>query len=490
MHVLQVVHALPAATYGGTELYTTWLSEALAGAGHEVTAATPRGAETEIDGATVRELPDPADWVDATGMDSGLESGVVHESVDAAFEDLLAELQPDLVHFQHLKYASVTMPVHCRERGIPSILTLHDFWTMCHRGQLHQPDGRPCDGPDSVAKCTACYGEALRRADEGVLADGQGEPVPGEDGGRPAGGVEGGSPRNGDADEAAPGDGPDDGPRTGTAADRADADPRHVDGEGDPAPEQPPGRRADVATRTEVLADARTAVDLLVSPSAFLREKFVEYGTPADGIVKCRNGIRTGNYRDTGFDPTDGLVLGYAGRITPEKGVHVLVDAFRGVERDDAELIVFGKFDPEADDYHARLRDAAGDRVTFHGFYEENATPCATADVLVVPSLWYENSPLVIQEAFASRVPVVAGDHGGMAEMVRDGTDGLTYPPGDAPALTERLQRLADDPALVRELRRGIDPPKDLDEHAGEIESLYEAVRQSVARRERREPAS
>lgn len=468
MHVLQVVHALPAATYGGTELYTTWLSEALADAGHEVDVATPRGAETDVDDATVHELPDPTDWIDRSGMDSGLECGVVHESVDAAFEDLLEEVAPDVVHFQHLKYTSATLPTHCREREIPTLLTLHDFWTMCHRGQLHQPDGRPCEGPESVAKCTACYGEALRRAEDGhlvhedeVRADGEGRsPERAENFGQ----------ARGDAAEATEGSGPE--PEAAVAG-------------GDP----PPDQRADVATRTDRLTAAREVTDLLISPSSFLRDRFVEYGTPADSILKCRNGIRTGNYRDTGFDPTDDLVVAFAGRISPEKGVHVLLEAFDGVEGD-AELVVFGSFDADEESYHARLREAAGDRVTFHGFYERNATPAAEADVLVVPSLWYENSPLVIQEAFASRTPVVVGDFGGMAEMVRDGTDGLTFPVGDAAALAERLQRLADDPELVRELRRGIEPPKDLDEHADEIGSLYETVRKSVARRERDQSAS
>jgi len=467
MHVLQVVHALPEATYGGTELYTTWLAEALAEDGHEVAVATPRGAETEIEGASVHELPDPADWIDASGMDSGLEGGVVHESVDAAFEDLLESVDPDLVHFQHLKYASATLPVHCRERGVPTVFTLHDFWTMCHRGQLHQPDGRPCAGPESVAKCTACYGEAVRRAGDAhhvanhdLRADGEGCSTDGAE--------QYGQPR-GDVVEPTEGSGP---------------------GPADPDDPSPGGQRADVAARTEVLTTAREAVDLLISPSSFLRGKFVEYGTPADAIVKCRNGIRTGNYRDTGFDPTDGLRVGFAGRISPEKGVHVLLEAFAGVEGEDAELIVFGTFDPGSNDYHARLRDAADDRVTFYGFYEENAAPAARADVLVVPSLWYENSPLVIQEAFASRIPVVAGDFGGMAEMVRDGRDGLTFPAGDPAALAERLQRLVDDPQLVRDLRRGIDPPKDVGTHAEEIGSLYEAVRQSVARRERDARAS
>ena len=64
-------------------------------------------------------------------------------------------------------------------------------------------------------------------------------------------------------------------------------------------------------------------------------------------------------------------------------------------------------------------------------------------DVLVVPSMWIENAPFIIREAFAAGVPVIASDLGGMAEMVRDGVDGLLFPPGDARSLAACLRRLS-----------------------------------------------
>ena len=409
MRVLLAAHALPAAGLGGTELYTQQLAETLAagetGESHEVAVATTQGHETDVDGATVYALPGPGNWTDITGQESGLECGVVDGSVDRRFAAILDAFEPDVVHLQHLKALSATLPSICRKRGVPCLLTLHDFWTACHREQLVQPSGALCDGPESVEKCAKCYREALERS-------------------------------GGEA-----------------SADSTDL-------------------RESVRQRTERLTTARRACDLLVAPSQFLREQFVSIGTPRAHIVHRRNGIRVDAYADTGFDPDTPIRVGYAGRITRRKGVHVLVDAFRRVEGD-AELHVFGQFDPGADPYHSRLRDRAGSRVTFHGRYE-TAEPYEAADVLVIPSLWYENSPLVVQEAFASHVPVIAGNIGGMAELVDHGEDGLTVPTGDATALAQALRRLIDSPSTVRRLRAGIEEPMSLDEHARELVSLYD----------------
>lgn len=444
MRVLLVVHALPAAGLGGTELYTGQLAETLAG-DHEVAVATPRGLETDVDGATVLALPDVGDWSDPTGRESGLTRGVVHEEVDRRFADHLDAFAPDVVHCQHLKFLSASVPEICADHGIPCLLTLHDFWTVCHREQLYQPAGVRCSGPDSVAKCTTCYVDGLREGEAPAVS---------------GGGDEGDAPAVSDGGGETPG--------------RANGE-AHVDGT-DEEPVDATDCWNAVERRTEQLRAAREAADRLIAPSQFLRERFVSFGTSPERVVHVRNGVRLDPFADAGFDPAEPLVVGFAGRITPQKGVHVLLAAFERLHGD-AELHVFGAFDPDAEPYHARLRERAGEVVTFHGRYESPATPYETVDVLVVPSIWYENSPLVVQEAFASGVPVVAGDVGGMAELVTDGVDGRTFAVGDPDALADVLGELARSPATVEALRRGVEPPKSLDEHAGELVTRYESTR-------------
>ncbi len=406
MRVLQVVHALPPAVYGGTELYTANLSGALAEErGHEVAIAAPCGDDAAV---PVFSLPDPGPPAD-TPID-GPPGGERRRDVEDRFEEILDVFAPDVVHFQHFKRLSAGLPTICDERGLPAVGTLHDFWTICHREQLYRPDGRRCSGPESVGKCAACYADAA--LDEGT-SDGARERL-----------------RD-----------------------------RYV---------------GQVAERAGRFSEVLEATDLLISPSRFLGRKFVEFA-PGPAVVQCRNGIETGAFRDTGFGPDEPLRIGYAGRITEVKGVHLLVDAVRRLDAD-AELHVFGEFEPSTEDYHRELKARASECTTFHGWYEDPATPYETADVLTLPALWYENSPLVIQEAFAAGLPVVAADVGGMAELVDHDKDGLHFRAGDVDSLADRLGRLAQKPSLVKRLRRGVEEPKALPEHAAEIEALYEAV--------------
>jgi len=372
------------------------------------------------------ELPDP-DGETAPALGERPIDAVTRLAVDDRLGDLLADWDPDVVHCQHLKHLSANVPTVCRSRGVPCVVTLHDFWTICHREQLYRPKGEPCSGPESVEKCAECY----RRAAVEDRGDAGG-------GGRATdGGVTEDGPRNSAVDA--------------------------------------------VARRDAELRDALSAADQLVAPSAFLRETFEAFSTPPDAIETCRNGIRAERFEDTGFDPETPLKVGYAGRITERKGVHLLADAAGHVEG--LDLHVFGAFDPESDAYHDRLvelvksDEGRGDdrRVadTFHGWYADRTTPYREVDVLVLPSVWYENSPLVIQEAFASGVPVVTADVGGMAELVTDGEDGLTFAVGDADALADRLRRLAENPGLVADLREGVTEPKRLRDHAREVADLY-----------------
>jgi glycosyltransferase involved in cell wall biosynthesis len=118
---------------------------------------------------------------------------------------------------------------------------------------------------------------------------------------------------------------------------------------------------------------------------------------------------------------------------------------------------------------------AAGLPIAFHGRFDRDraAEVYASLDALVVPSLWPENSPLVIHEAFMSGVPVVGARIGGVPGLVRDGLNGLLYEPFSVDALRRCLQRLVDDGALVSTLARGLPAVKTIDAEAEEWDVRY-----------------
>ena len=137
-----------------------------------------------------------------------------------------------------------------------------------------------------------------------------------------------------------------------------------------------------------------------------------------------------------------------------------------------------GAFDPDGDAHHAELAALAGDNVEFMGRFDNArlSEVYADLDVLVVPSVWVENSPITIHEAWLTHTPVVARDIGGMAEYVRDGVDGLHFHVGDPDDLARVLRRLTDEPGLLEQLGRDFPAVKTIAENTAETEFRYRAL--------------
>jgi len=215
-------------------------------------------------------------------------------------------------------------------------------------------------------------------------------------------------------------------------------------------------------------------VNLFVAPSPALAREFERLGIPPDRL----------RVSDYGMPPLPRrpprprgprLAIGFVGTLVWHKGAHVLLEALRRLPPDRVSLTLLG--DPEAfPGYTRALRAAArGLPVTFAGPFEGARTSdvYAALDVLVVPSLWPENSPLVIHEAFQAGVPVVAARVGGIPDLVGDGISGLLYEAFDAAGLAASLGRLLDEPGLLDRLARGAPPVKSIDEDVRWWEDRY-----------------
>jgi GT2 family glycosyltransferase len=228
----------------------------------------------------------------------------------------------------------------------------------------------------------------------------------------------------------------------------------------------------------------RTA-DARLAPSRFLRDRMAALGV--GGIEVVANG-HSALPTAPPVPATNGRVrFGYVGAVIPSKGVHVLAQAFRLLADPRAELQIHGPVLPYHGDegYGERLRDSLGPNAgALRGAFphEGRGVVLAGLDVLVVPSIWEENAPLTVHEAFQARLPVVASGHGGLAELVRDGLDGLLFRPGDAHDLARAMRRLMDD---GERKRLGNDPPSvpSLPDHVIALEAIYTRVRASIVRR-------
>jgi glycosyltransferase involved in cell wall biosynthesis len=163
--------------------------------------------------------------------------------------------------------------------------------------------------------------------------------------------------------------------------------------------------------------------------------------------------------------------------VRPHKGIALLLEAFAGLG-DRASLHVHGSAFTSrvSQNYRRRIRHPQAPNVVFHGAYDNDRIDeiLETLDVIVVPSLWYENSPLTIQEAFISGTPVITADVGGMAELVRDGVDGLHFRHGDAVDLRRKLLRIIDEPEILDRLRQGVPSVVGIERHANELRDRYQ----------------
>ena len=226
-------------------------------------------------------------------------------------------------------------------------------------------------------------------------------------------------------------------------------------------------------------------VDLFIAPSRLLVERYAAWGIPGDRILLEDYGRRlppAPQSADGGRERRDRF--GFFGQLSPYKGIDVLLGAMAwlGAGEAEAHLTVHGaNLDLQDHSFRTeveRMLAAAGGRVTFAGPYEPGRVGelMEEIDWVVVPSIWWENSPLVIQEAFAARRPVICSDVGGMAEKVRDGVDGLHFAVGDPASLGECMARAAGNPALWERLRGGIRPVHAMDDHVRVITAAYDQL--------------
>jgi glycosyltransferase involved in cell wall biosynthesis len=175
------------------------------------------------------------------------------------------------------------------------------------------------------------------------------------------------------------------------------------------------------------------------------------------------------------------------------KGVDVLLEAMRLLQADRAvaSLKVHGANlelqDGEFRRTVARLLEETRDTVTLVGKYRPEQLPELMRDIdwVIVPSIWWENSPLVIQEAFLNQRPVICSGVGGMAEKVTDGVNGIHFRVGDPVSLAAAIRAAVQSEGAWEEMRRGIPPIYRLDTQVAELQATYRDLVEKHATTER-----
>ncbi|MDD4082620.1 MAG: glycosyltransferase, partial [Sphaerochaetaceae bacterium] len=218
-------------------------------------------------------------------------------------------------------------------------------------------------------------------------------------------------------------------------------------------------------------------VDLFTGPSNFIKSRYTEFGIPKIKYLASENGQKVFKAIEPPKRSNNNFRLVYIGQINNFKGIQILLKSMKLLEQyQKITLDIHGKFQ-NMPDFNSSIMTIINSlkSVTFHGPYSQDKLPkiLSNYDVLIVPSIWWENSPLVIQEGFMARLPIICSDIGGMAEKVHDQLDGLHFKTGDSKDLSKKILYLFNNQKILTQFKSNIPKVKSIEDNRTELEEIY-----------------
>ena len=411
MKIALFVHCFFPEHFYGTETYTLELAKHYLSVGHQVTVVSAifQGEPSQGEMISRYEFQGiPVVCIDKNLMPhSRVRETYYQPEMREVFERVLRELNPDIVHITHLINHTAALLEVTQALGISTFATFTDFFGFCLNNKLEAANGDLCSGPSaSRTNCVACHlkasahnaGEApwMRYATNAGVAQ------------TIASGI--------NWVRRLPG------LRGGVIDDLVE----------------------DIVCRPNTLANLYNAgYRAAVAPTKFLRSAY-----EANGIRVPMHNIQFGVDIDRSPKPErlEGHtpVIGFIGQIAPHKGTDLLIEAFRRLPEKTAILRIYGPDDQDLG-YMKKLTDLAqGFDVQFMGTFakEKMGKILQEIDLLVIPSRWYENSPLVLLNALATHTPVLVADVAGMTEFLIPGLNGDSFERGNVDDLELKLRNL------------------------------------------------
>ncbi len=408
MRIALFVHCFFPIHFYGTETYTLELARHYRDAGYDITVVSAIFQGEQATGSALLFRYEyqgiPVVTINKNLIPhSRVKETYYQQEMRDVFARLLDELRPDVVHVTHLiNHTAVLLDV-LKQRNIATYVTFTDFFGFCLNNKLEGADGRLCHGPSaSRSNCVACHLKAVAASPgAGWLRHAQG-----------AGRAQAMAVALGALSRLSI-------PRQG---------PLH-------------GLVDDIVQRPDILAGLFNGVyRTAVAPTRYLASAYqrngirvplriIHFGVDVDRRPKPQ---RTSQHVP---------VIGFIGQVAPHKGTDLLIAAFNRLPKGAARLRIYGQTDQDPR-YMKQLDAMAQHGATeFAGtFPQENmADVLAEIDLLVIPSRWYENSPLVLLNALATHTPVLMADVAGMTEFLEPGVNGLAFERDSAEDLYQRL---------------------------------------------------
>lgn len=427
---------------GGVETYTLHLAQAVQELGHEVHILTGEPVSrpdlaVEIKADAYAGIPVTRLIYDYLRRPVYQRASYSDPLVTAQLKAILQKLQPDVVHATSLSLVMAGLIEATTTLNLPLIYTATDFVLTCRRGTYLKRNETICSERENLALCTACMGPQTTL--EKFLA-----------------GIWRFTPA-------------------------AISQPLLI------SAEKIIGKRADFVQaagsmqyRLDYLSQWRSKIEHIIAPSTYMRDMLIHNDFPPARITVSPYGVRLPSVHFAQI-PSPKLRFAFIGRVAALKGVHLLIEAFRQLPPSErVELTLYGQAEVKSDQYLRQLQQKVAHipNVKFAGVVDNThiSEIYRNLDVLIVPSIWPENSPITILEALAHGIPVIASDVAGIADLVQHEVNGLIFANQNIEDLVRQMSRCLESPELVAQLAGNCKLVKSLREDARDLTNLYARV--------------
>ena len=422
---------------GGTEVYVFNLMQQLTLKGLNVIAVIPNYGKDKTEEYFVGKQR-VIKFAEPSEVDRSLIMGKIDPKGLIYFGEILKKENPDIVHFHDLEAGNGITVRHIeisKQMGFKNIMTFHLSGYSCQTGNLMYKDKIYCDGKIKVEKCSACYYESknagffvtsvLHTLSSILFKIG----------------IDSTGWNN----------------KLGTAVSFSFL----------------------IKKLKANLEKIAFNCEALISLTEWYKKILIQNGLPADKISFISQGLTTQAVsKNEERTQPDYLKIIFVGRISSLKGVHLLIKAVSELDENNSMLDIYGH--DLNDDYSHYLKTLSGkmSNINWKGVLvpEQVVTTMSNYSVLCLPSTFSEMSPLVIQEAFAAGIPVIASNVYGNAEQISDGKNGWLFTFNDSHDLRSKLQQLITDPSLIENAKKHIQPVKSFVNVAEEHIHLYKSI--------------
>jgi len=427
MKILQVAHTFLPKFVAGTEIYTFEISQALKSKKNNLRIAY---TDPLANAYTLRKL-DYGGIIcyeiqkDINNVFS-FEDSFQDKQVEDFFIDILDDYQPDVIHYQHLMFLSNNIIKQAKKRNIKQLMSLHDFWFQCLTHKRITTDNTLCVNP-TIDKCIKCHTDLLNRT----------LPVPAS-------------------------------LKTFSknfAKKIKNNFYYHY---------RKKLLKKQLLYRLHSHREVLQSVDLVIYPTKFLQDELYQWELKGKNNLISNDGIQDKYFRNFKKTHSKTLRFGFIGSIVPAKGLMILVKAWEKIKRNHAVLQIYGNF---SDDPHyaknVKQIIANCKNIEIKGAFKPDqiAKIFKQIDVLIIPSTWFENAPLVLRNSFLAKTPVIGTNLGGISELIKDGVNGFLFENENSDDLAKKIDHIINNPEILKKFR--FPKQKTIDENAQELIRLY-----------------